>query len=377
MDNKRIFIIAGESSGDQHAANYVKEHKKINSNIKFSAIGQDELQKEGVDIIYDSELISVVGIIEVIAKYKKIKNALNIAYKHIVDNQPNLVVLVDYVEFNLKIAKFAKNKNIPVLFYVAPQVWAWREKRIQKIINIVDHLAVVFPFEERLFKKYTKAVTYVGHPLADDNNLSPSKTEYKDRTTFIGIFPGSRESEIKNNLHLMIDSVQIRKDETIFDKNIKIFYSNDTAKQLISRILPEGYGKLLVSGKNLDEIKNCRKAITASGTITLELALMNIPMIIMYRLSPITFFIMKNLVKLKYIGLVNLILGDSLGSKPIVKEFIQPDYNDIVKTMVELNNIEYDSQYREAIEESYKGIRKILKPGASSNVAKLAEHLMN
>ena len=377
MNNKRIFIIAGESSGDQHAANYVKEHKKINPNIKFSAIGQDELKKEGVDIIYDSELISVVGIIEVIAKYKKIKNALNIAYKHIVDNKPDLVVLVDYVEFNLKIAKFAKNKNIPVLFYVAPQVWAWREKRIQKIINIVDHLAVVFPFEEHLFKKYTKAVTYVGHPLADDNNLSPSKTEYKDRTTFIGIFPGSRESEIKNNLHLMIDSVQIRKNETIFDKNIKIFYSNDTAKQLISRMLPEDYGKLLVSGKNLDEIKNCRKAITASGTITLELALMNIPMIIMYRLSPITFFIMKNLVKLKYIGLVNLILGDSLGSKPIVKEFIQPGYNDIVKTMVELNNIEYDSQYREAIEESYKDIRKILRPGASSNVAKLAEHLTN
>ena len=377
MKNKRIFIIAGESSGDQHATNYVREHKKINPNIKFSAIGQDELKKEGVDIIYNSELISVVGIIEVIAKYKKIRNALNIAYKHIVDNKPDLVVLVDYVEFNLKIAKFAKNKNIPVLFYVAPQVWAWRETRIQQIINIVDHLAVVFPFEEHLFKKYTKAVTYVGHPLADDNNLSPSKTEYKDRTTFIGIFPGSRESEIKNNLHLMIDSVQIRKNETIFDKNIKIFYSNDTAKQLISRMLPEDYGKLLVSGKNLDEIKNCRKAITASGTITLELALMNIPMIIMYRLSPITFFIMKNLVKLKYIGLVNLILGDSLGSKPIVKEFIQPGYNDIVKTMVELNNIEYNSQYREAIEESYKDIRKILRPGASSNVAKLAEHLTN
>ena len=377
MDNKRIFIIAGESSGDQHAANYVREHKKINPNIKFSAIGQDELKKEGVDIIYDSELISVVGIIEVIAKYKKIKNALNIAYKHIVDNKPNLVVLVDYIEFNLKIAKFAKNKNIPVLFYVAPQVWAWREKRIKKIINIVDHLAVVFPFEENLFKKYTKAVTYVGHPLADNSNLSPSQTKYKDRTTSIGIFPGSRESEIKNNLHLMIDSVQIRKNETIFDKNIKIFYSNDTAKQLISRILPESYDKLLISGKNLDEIKNCRKAITASGTITLELALMNIPMIIMYRLSPITFFIMKNLVKLKYIGLVNLILGDTLGSKPIVKEFIQPNYNDIVQTMVELNNIEYDSGYRENIEENYKDIRKILRPGASSNVAKLAEHLLD
>ena len=133
MSRKHIFIIAGESSGDQHAANYVKEHRKLNSNIDFSAIGQQELKNEGVDIIFDSELISVVGIIEVISKYGKIKKALNTAYNHIINNRPDLIILVDYVEFNLKIAKFAKSKEIPVLFYIAPQVWAWREKRIKKI----------------------------------------------------------------------------------------------------------------------------------------------------------------------------------------------------------------------------------------------------
>jgi len=376
MSRKHIFIIAGESSGDQHAANYVKEHRKLNSNIDFSAIGQQELKNEGVDIIFDSELISVVGIIEVISKYGKIKKALNTAYNHIINNRPDLIILVDYVEFNLKIAKFAKSKEIPVLFYIAPQVWAWREKRIKKIADVVNHLAVVFPFEEKLFKKYMKNVTYVGHPLADDKRFTPSQLKYDDKVTHVGIFPGSRESEIRNNLFCMIDSIRTNKDKTNYHKNVKIFYSNNTAKKLLTNLLPKDWGVLLTSGKNIDEIKKCKKAITASGTITLELAMMNIPMIIMYRLSPLTYFIMKRLVKLKYIGLVNLILGDTLGSKPIVKEFIQPDYSDEVEAMVELQKIDQNIKYRKTIENGYEKIKKLLEPGASTNVVKLVEEML-
>ena len=372
---KNIFIIAGEPSGDEHAANYVNEHKKINSNINFSAIGQQALKNSGVNIIFDSEIISVVGIIEVIFKYNKIKKALNIAYNHIINNKPNLIVLVDYVEFNLKIAKFAKEKNIPVLFYIAPQVWAWREKRIKKIINTVNHLAVVFPFEKKLFNKYTENVTYVGHPLADNTALSSSQLNYDEKTTHIGIFPGSRESEIRNNLHCMINCIKTDKNKDIYNK-IRIFYANNTAKKLISDLLPKEWGKLLINGKNIDEIKKCKKAITASGTVTLELALMSIPMVIVYRLSPITYFIMKNLVKLKYIGLVNLILGETLGSHPIVKEFIQPGYSDEIEVMVELQNIDQNKKYRENIQANYKEIKKSLKPGAAINVAKLAEKMI-
>lgn len=376
MSQKHIFIIAGESSGDQHAANYVKEHRKLDSNIYFSAIGQQELKSENVDIIFDSEIISVVGIIEVISKYRKIKKALDIAYNHIIKNKPDLIILVDYVEFNLKIAKFAKSKNIPILFYVAPQVWAWREKRIRKIIEVVDHLAVVFPFEEKLFKKYMKNVTYVGHPLADDKKLVPSKLSYDEKTTFIGVFPGSRESEIRNNLFCMIDSARVDKNKSTSKKDFRIFYSNNTAKRLLLDLLPNDWEPLLINGKNTDEIKKCKKAITASGTITLELALLNIPMIIMYRLSPLTYFIMKSLVKLEYIGLVNLILGNALGSKPVVKEFIQPGYADEVQAMVELQKIDQDINYRKTIENGYEEIRKILKPGASVNVAKLANGML-
>ena len=174
----------------------------------------------------------------------------------------------------------------------------------------------------------------------------------------------------------MTDSIRIIKNDDIYAKNIKIFYANATAKKLLTQLLPEGWSTLLVDGKDLSEIKKCQKVITASGTVTLELAMMNIPMIIMYRLSPFTYFIMKHLVKLKYIGLVNLILGDSLGSQPVVKEFIQPDYSDEVQVMVELQRIDNDISYREKIEDGYSQIRKTLKPGAAMNVAKIANKMI-
>ncbi len=373
---KNIFIIAGESSGDQHAANYINMHKSINPNVNFSAIGQQEVQKTGAEMIYNSEEISVVGIIEVISKYKKIKKVLNIAYDYIERQKPDLIILVDYVEFNLKIAKYAKKNGVKVLFYIAPQVWAWREKRIYSIIDKVDHLAVVFPFEEKLFKKYTNNVKYVGHPLADDPKLKLDFPSYEKKTTDIGIFPGSRDSEIKNNLHSMLNCIKLSKNENISNKRIKIFYSNLTSKKTILSLLPADWGHLLADGKNINEIANCKKALTASGTITLELALLNIPMIIMYKLSFISFFIMKSLVKIKYIGLVNLILGKSLGQRPIVKEFIQPDYNDEVQIMVELQKIEQDESYRKHIESGYDEIRSALKPGAAKNLSNLAEKMI-
>ena len=343
IPKKHIFIVAGESSGDQHAARYIKAHQSISSTITFSAIGQNEIKKTGVDLVFNSEEISVVGIIEVISKFRKITKALQIAYDHIDKTQPDLIILVDYVEFNLKIAKYAKKKGVKVLFYIAPQVWAWREKRIANILNVVDHLAVVFPFEEKLFKKYTQNVTYVGHPLDDNPKFKIKINKYNDKKTDIGIFPGSRDSEIKNNLHTMLNCIKLSNNEDITDKNIKIFYSNQTAKKTILNLLPEGWERVLADGKDSQEIMNCRKAITASGTITLELALLKIPMVIVYRLTFLTYLIMKSMVKVRFIGLVNLILGNELGSKPIVKEFIQPDYNDEIQIMVELQKIDHDS----------------------------------
>lgn len=370
---KSIFLITGEPSGDTHASEYVKKHLELNKNIRFSAIGQRYLKNEKVNLILNSEEISVVGIVEVLYKYRMINKALKIAKKYLKDEKPDLVILVDYVEFNLKIAKYAKSLDIPVIFYIAPQVWAWRENRIKKIIKTVDHLAVVFPFESEIFKKFTDNVTYVGHPLADNQSIMGLNVSYEERKYDVGIFPGSRESEIKNNIYVMLDAIKTdAKSENSYEK-IRIFYASESAKEVIKKMIPDKFHNLLIDGNNKDEIRQCRKAITASGTITLELALMMIPMVIVYKLSSITYFIMKKLVKLKFIGLVNLILGRSLGDSPIVKEYIQPSYHDIIEIMIELQKIDNDESYRVEMMEKYQKIREILKPGAAKNLANIAE----
>jgi lipid-A-disaccharide synthase len=371
MNKKNIFIIAGESSGDQHAAAYIKEHLKVNKDISFVAFGQSEIKKTNAKVIYDTEDISVVGIIEVLYKYNKIIKALRTAKKYIYDNRPSLVVLVDYVEFNQKIARYAKSLNIPVLFYVAPQVWAWREKRSKKFLESIDHLAVIFPFEKVFFKKYTNNVSYVGHPLNNRYDLINSIKKYENRTIDLGIFPGSRESEIKSNLFVMLDCIQKNKKE-----KIAIFYADETSKYIIKQLLPEEYHKHLISGKDINQISNCRKALCASGTITLQLAILDIPMVIMYKLSYLSYLIMKRLITVKHIGLVNLILGSTIGEKPIVKEFIQPTYNDQVDIMVELNSIDNDERYRSEFFINYEEIRKKISEESTESLTSIAEKIL-
>ena len=151
-DNRRIFIIAGESSGDKHAASYVNEQLNKDSKIIFDAFGQKELKKTAANVIYDTEKIAVVGIIEVISRYREILNALNAAKKYINETRPDIIILVDYVEFNLKVAKYAKSLGIKVVFYIAPQLWAWRENRAKTLVENINHLGVIFPFEERFLK---------------------------------------------------------------------------------------------------------------------------------------------------------------------------------------------------------------------------------
>ena len=369
---KRVFIIAGEPSGDQHASRLVREYKEKNKSVIVDAFGQSELKKTGANLIYDTEKISVVGVIEVLSKINKISHALKIAKNHIKDTRPNLVILVDYVEFNLKIARYARSLNIPVLFYIAPQLWAWREKRAQSLIENINYLAVIFPFEEFFFKKYTKDVSFVGHPLFQNINLTNSVKSINERSIDLGIFPGSRESEIKNNIHIMLDCLQNKKQQ-----NIAIFYANKTCLKLLEKLLPENYHPYLKSGEDINAISNCKKAICASGTITLQLAILEVPMVIMYKLSLITYFVMKSLVKLKYIGLVNLVLGDTIGSRPIVKEFIQPSYSDQIDAMVELNKIDNDNEYRQDMINMYKEIKSILSGKAQDNLNSIIDRLLN
>ena len=368
---KRILIIAGESSGDQHAARYVREHEKMNPDIIFDAFGQKELESTNANFIYDTEKIAVVGIMEVISKYKEITDALKLAKSHIDKTKPDLIILVDYVEFNLKIAKFAKSLGIRVIFYIAPQLWAWRERRAHNLVKNIDHLAVIFPFEEIFFQRYTDNVSYVGHPLFENTHLLSSVKKYEDRDTDLGIFPGSRESEIKNNIYTMLDCIQKNKNE-----KIKIFYANKTSLDLLKKLLPPEFHSKLESGKDIAKVSSCKKALCASGTITLELAILEIPMIVMYKLSFVTFFIMRSLIKLKYIGLVNLVLGDKIGQEPIVQEYIQPSYSDQIDIMVELNKIDNDQLHRDNMLDKFREIKDKLSIESEKKLWMIAEDLI-
>ena len=209
-----------------------------------------------------------------------------------------------------------------------------------------------FHLRERFFKEYTNNVSYVGHPLFQNKKLLGSIKDYQDRTIDLGIFPGSRESEIKNNIYVMMDCIQKNKNE-----NIVIFYANNTSLDTLKSLLPSEYHSKLISGDDYDQVSNCKKALCASGTITLELSILEIPMVIMYKLSYISYFVMKTLVKLKYIGLVNLVLGKEIGSEPVVKEYIQPSYSDQIDIMVELNKIDNDIIYRQEIIKKYQEIK--------------------
>jgi lipid-A-disaccharide synthase len=202
--------------------------------------------------------------------------------------------------------------------------------------------------------------------------LIKSVKDFDSRNIDLGIFPGSRESEIKNNIYQMIDCIQKKKKE-----RIRIFYANETAKNIIMKLLPSEYHIILESGKDINMVSNCKKALCASGTITLQLAILEIPMVIMYKLSYLSYIIMKNLIHIKYIGLVNLILGDSIGSKPIVKEFIQPSYSDQVDIMVELNKIDQDESYRRLIIENYRLVKNKLSAESARDLPSLADEMLN
>ena len=220
-------------------------------------------------------------------------------------------------------------------------------------------------------RKYTDNVTYVGHPLFENTHLLSSVRKYEDRNTDLGIFPGSRESEIKNNIYSMLDCIQKNKNE-----KIKIFYANKTSLDLLKKLLPPEFHSKLESGKDIAEVSSCKKALCASGTVTLELAILEIPMVVMYKLSYVTFFIMRSLVKLNYIGLVNLMLGDKIGQEPIVKEYIQPSYSDQIDIMVELNKIDNDQLHRNNMLDKFREIKDKLSIESEKKLWMIAEDLI-
>ena len=312
--NKKIMIIAGEESGDMYASNIINTLSKKN-NYTFYGMGSYKMKKTEAKILVDSSKLSVVGVFEILKIYPKLLKSLKIIKNSMISIKPDLLILIDYQEFNMKLAKFAKQKGIKVLFYISPQIWAWRENRINKIKNYVDEMAVIFPFETKYYEKFGVSSHYVGHPLIAENL---HQKNYKKNTEYVGFFPGSRVNEIKKHLPIVFNVIKKLHEEYPNEKFI-VSRSNNIDVKIYNKFFSNKDYISIITNENIYKtIDMCKVAIAASGTITLQIALKKIPMCMFYKLSMLSYFLAKFLVKIKFISLVNIVL-----EKNAIKEFIQ------------------------------------------------------
>jgi lipid-A-disaccharide synthase len=374
-EEKCIMIIAGETSGDIHGAKVVRAMQKRNNELFFCGIGGGALNAAGVRLLIDASEISVVGITEVFSKIPNILKGLRVTKKALKTLHPDLLILIDFPDFNLHLASSAKKLGIPVLYYISPQIWAWRPGRVKRIGELVDHLAVILPFEEDFYRGHKIPVTFVGHPLLD-THVSPKKNTLNGRTKdnpVIGFLPGSRDGEIARHLPIMINAAR-NLHKKLDNVKFLISLAPEVKSTYVERIIKKHKTEFafeLVADSSEKVFERSNLVVAASGTVTLEAAISGTPMVIIYKVSPISYWVGRAMIQVKHIGLVNLIAG-----RKIVPELLQKEAspNRISDTVFEMLR---DPSGLERVRLELLNIRDLLGgPGASERVADIALAMM-
>lgn len=363
-----VMFSAGESSGDQHAANLFAELKNRRPDIAGIGMGGAKMAAAGINVRFDSSAIAVIGVVEVIKHYPEIRRMLTNMQQLVASERPDLLVCVDYKEFNFKLATYAKKIGVKVLFYVSPQVWAWRAGRVKQYGKVIDMMAVIFPFEIAYYEAENVPVRYVGHPSVDKVKPLYSKVEDFGRfglaadKPLLGLLPGSRVNEIKRLLPVMLaaaDLVQKQLPEVQFI----LPQADAIADELLQAYLQQAaINVIVVKNQPYDVIQCCDAVMTTSGTATLEIALLAVPMLIAYKLNEITYRLGRWLVKTPFIGLPNIIAG-----KAIIKEFIQHDAT-AEKLAEEMLRLLMDKDYADVMRENLHQVKVQLGQGGASKV---------
>ncbi len=319
-----IMVVAGEASGDQHAAHLIHEIKKYRPDIQFSGLGGENLAKEGVEIFHYLTDVAVVGFVEVLRHFSFFRQVFHEFLEKAQEQRPRAVILVDYPGFNLRLAKALKKMGIKVIYYISPQVWAWKESRIRQIKKTVDKMLVFFPFEEKLYQTYNQEVECVGHPLIDAISISLPKEEFlktvglrPDRIT-IGLLPGSRLNEIQRLLPLMLETARILSQKHPPLQFLLIKAPTIPSESIASITKDYNLPLKVVERTDYNSLNACDTCLVTSGTATLETAILEKPMVVVYKTSFLTWLLAKLLIKIPYIGLVNVVAG-----RQIVPECIQ------------------------------------------------------
>lgn len=354
-------IIAGEASGDLHAAKLVEGVKQQRPDTRFFGIGGSAMRKAGVEILVESSELAVVGLIEVFAHRKVIFGALNRMREILRSDPPDLLILTDYPEFNLRLAQTAKECGVRVLYYISPQIWAWRQGRVKKIQQLVDKMAVVFPFEVDFYARHGVPVTYVGHPLAHEVEASADRDTLlrefgmDPERPVVGLFPGSRRSEIKRLLPIIIDTARLLQQQRP-QLQFVLPIASTLNPALIRDNMPEHELDIhYIEHRPYDAMQASDAIVTVSGTVTLEIALMGTPMVVINRVAWLTYHIVKRMLKIDHLALCNIV-----AQRRIVPELIQ---NDATPRAIaaELERLLDDKDYRKEIKQGLEEVRKKLE----------------
>jgi len=373
--DKSILIISGEESGDLHGATLIRALKKLIPGLNVAGMGGWRMKEEGM-VGLDSKEVSVVGVVEVLSRLPRILKSMGALKRQMRGERFDAVVLIDFPDFNLSIAKEAQRLGIPVIYYISPQVWAWRKGRVGKIARLVNRMLVVFPFEYYIYKKAGVDVEYVGHPLADTARCDLTQDEARSllglspEDKVIALLPGSRAGEIKRLLPPMVGAANI------ITRSVKraVFLlpaARSIDDALLSGPLKEAAADIrVIRGRMYEALRASDASVVASGTATLETALIGTPMVIVYRVAPVSYAIAKALVKLSHAGLPNIVAG-----REVVPELLQ-DMATPGRIAAEALSM-LEGPKREAILNGYDEIRKNLgRGGAASKAARSIYNLI-
>lgn len=359
----KYYMIAGEASGDLHGSNLIKEIRDLDSSADIRCWGGDKMQAAGATLVKHYRDLAFMGFAEVVKNLPAILRNFRFCKQDINSYQPDVVILIDYPGFNLRMAQWTKQNNFKNVFYISPQVWAWKESRVKAIKKYVDKMIVILPFEKKFYETWQYDVDYVGHPLVQV--IENFKADHKDieaQTNLIALLPGSRKQEIKAKLPIMLEAIK-----NFPDNKFVVGKAPSVDDEFYDSFLQPYANVQMVSDSTYSLLMQASAALVTSGTATLETALFGVPEIVCYKAGNISYQIAIRLVKLKYISLVNLIMN-----KEVVKELIQDDLTpqNITK---ELTEILYDPVKRERIQFDYYLLKKQLSEGgnASANAAKI------
>jgi lipid-A-disaccharide synthase len=373
---KEIMLVVGEASGDMHGASLVKALLKRNPNLTFFGVAGDQLQRMPFEAVFTVTKLTGMGLLELAGNIKDIIAAYRLLRRALRTRRPSLLILIDFPEFNLRLARLAKKLGVPVLYYVSPQIWAWRRGRIRQIAQAVDRMAVVFPFEVKLYERYHVPVEFVGHPLLDlvhvtqDRDAALHNIGLHTGKPVIALLPGSRRKEIAYHLPIMVEAAtQLKRlqQAQFFCVKANTLERTELQKELDRA----GFAIPIVDAGRYNAVNAADLVWAASGTATLETALLEKPMIVVYRVSWITYCLARLLVSVKYIGIANIIAG-----KPIVPELVQSELS-AERLVRESQALLNDHNARHGMIANLRKLRDQLgSPGAANRVAELAASMI-